>query len=237
MRRFFITGVGTGVGKTFVTRILVHQLTALGRRISAIKPVVTGYSDDDPESDPALILRSLGQSPTSEAIAAISPWRFAAPLSPHLAAHREDRSIDLGDVIAFCRAARKEAVDFQLVEGVGGVMSPIAPRRTCLDWILDLKEPVILVTGTYLGAISHTLTALHVLRGSGAEIRGLVVSESSESAGLEDTAETLSQFGGRNLPLFALPRLAGLDSDQWRAVPPLAALCLADPDQYHPDDF
>jgi dethiobiotin synthetase len=232
MRRFFITGVGTGVGKTFVTRILVHQLTALGRRVSAIKPVVTGYADDDPESDPALILRSLGQTPTAAAIAAISPWRFAAPLSPHLAAHREDRSIDLGDVIAFCREAGKEAVDFRLVEGVGGIMSPIAPSQTCLDWISDLKEPVILATGTYLGAISHTLTALAVLRASGAEIRGIVVSESSESAGLEDMVETLSQFGGRNLPLFALPRLAGLDSEGWRAIPPLAALCLADPDQY-----
>ena len=157
MRQFFITGVGTGVGKTFVTRLLVHQLTALGRRVSALKPVVSGYADDDPDSDPALILRSLGQSPSAAAIASISPWRFAAPLSPHLAAQREGRSIDQGDVIAFCREPAKDAIDFRLVEGVGGVMSPIGPRTTCLDWILELKAPVILVTGTYLGALSHTL--------------------------------------------------------------------------------
>ena len=230
MRRFFITGVGTGVGKTFVTRILVHQLTALGRKVSALKPVVSGYSDDDPDSDPALILRSLGQAPTATAIAAISPWRFEAPVSPHLAARREDRSIDMSDLIAFCRETAKEAVDFRLVEGVGGLMSPIAPGATCLDWILDLKDPVILVTGTYLGAISHTLTALHVLRVSRAKIRGLIVSESPESAGLDDTVESFREYGGGNLPICVLPRLSGLDREPWRAATPLTALCLNDPD-------
>ena len=110
-------------------------------------------------------------------------------------------------------------------------MSPIGPRTTCLDWILDLKAPVILVTGTYLGAISHTLTALHVLRGSGAAISGIVVSESAMSAGLDDTVESIYQFGGRNLPLLVLPRLSGLRSGSNGAPrPPLAALCLHDPD-------
>ena len=230
MRRFFITGVGTGVGKTYVTRYLVHQLTAMGRRVSALKPVVTGYSDDDPDSDPALILRSLGRSPTVEAIAAISPWRFAAPLSPHLAAQREGRSIDLGDVIAFCREPEKQGFDFRLVEGVGGIMSPVGPTATCLDLIVKLKDPVILVTGTYLGAISHTLTALHVLRGSGAEVRGIIVSESADSAGLAETVESLYQFGGRHLPLLVLDRLPCDPMERWRSGPPLATFCLDEPE-------
>ncbi len=230
MRRFFITGVGTGVGKTYVTRYLVHQLTAMGRRVSALKPVVSGYSDDDPESDPALILRSLGQLPTQEAIAAISPWRFAAPLSPHLAAQREDRSIDLREVLAFCRESGNQECDYRLVEGVGGIMSPIEPTATCLDWILKLKDPVILVTGTYLGAISHTLTALYVLRASGASIRGIIVSESAESAGLAETVDSLYQFGGRQLPLLVLDRLSCDPVERWRTGPPLATFCLYEPE-------
>ncbi|MGP0070031.1 MAG: dethiobiotin synthase [Isosphaeraceae bacterium] len=228
MRQFFITGVGTGVGKTYITRYLVHQLNAMGRRVSALKPVVSGYSDDDPDSDPALILRSQGQSPSAEAIATISPWRFAAPLSPHLAAKREGRSVDLADVVAFCRQPENPDFDLRLVEGVGGVMSPIEPNATCLDWIVELKDPVILVTGTYLGAISHTLTALSVLRTRGASIRGIVVSESAESAGIAETVESLYQFGGRDLPLMVLDRLPCDPGDRWRSGPPLANFCLSE---------
>src|SRR5438309_11970589 len=86
LRRLFITAVGTGVGKTLVTTILCHQLTRMGRPVSAVKPIVSGFSAEDPDNDPALILRSLGRSPTADAMTAIAPWRFAAPLSPHLAA-------------------------------------------------------------------------------------------------------------------------------------------------------
>ena len=166
MRPFFITAVGTGIGKTLVTTVLCHQLISLGRRVSALKPVVSGYSVDDPESDPALLLRSLGQSPTGEAIATIAPWRFTAPLSPNLAARREDRSIPMEDLLAFCREPGGGDVEVRLIEGAGGLMSPIGPRETCLDWIVALNAPVILVTGTYLGAISHTLTAAGCLEES-----------------------------------------------------------------------
>src|SRR5690348_8678812 len=103
MRGLFITGVGTGVGKTLVTTILCHQLREMGRSVCALKPVVSGFADDDPASDPALILRSLGITPTAEGIASISPWRFAAPISPHLASRREGRSVSLEDVVRFCR--------------------------------------------------------------------------------------------------------------------------------------
>ncbi len=116
-------------------------------------------------------------------------------------------------------------------------MSPIAPRVTCLDLLLQLEDPVILVTGSYLGAISHTLTALWVLRSGGAAIQGVVVSESAESAGLAETVESIYEYSGRNLPLMALPRLSGLDQEQWQDAPPLAALCLYDPDQYDPNDL
>src|SRR5947209_6393162 len=133
MHKFFITGVGTGIGKTLVTTILCHQLTRAGQRVAALKPIVSGFSPDDPHSDPALILRSLGRSPTPEAIGAIAPWRFAATLSPHRAARQEGRSIDLDEVVAFCRARDRTDGEFLMVEGAGGVMSPIDPRTTCLD--------------------------------------------------------------------------------------------------------
>src|SRR5438874_12482034 len=85
LRRLFITGVGTDVGKTLVTTILCHQLTRMGRRVGALKPVVSGFSAEDPNSDPAQILRSLGRLPTPDAITAMARWRVTAPLSPLLA--------------------------------------------------------------------------------------------------------------------------------------------------------
>src|SRR5207248_697063 len=125
---FFITAVGTGIGKTLVTTIMCHQLLRTGRTVSALKPLVSGFAADDPASDPALILRSLGRSPTPNAIAAIAPWRFQAPLSPHLAAAREGRTLAVEDIVAFCRAREREDYDLLLVEGAGGVMSPINSR-------------------------------------------------------------------------------------------------------------
>jgi adenosylmethionine-8-amino-7-oxononanoate aminotransferase len=223
MERYFIAGVGTGVGKTLVTTILCHQLTAMGRRVTALKPVVSGYSDDDLESDPALILRSLGRSPMPEAIAAIAPWRFAAPLSPHLAARREGRSIDLNALVAFCR--HHEDRGSLLVEGAGGIMTPIDQTQTFLDLIIALDYPVILVTGTYLGALSHALTALRALRDTGTLIQALIVSESEESIGLAETVETLEPFTGDEVPLICLPKLSGSHEAKLRQAPRLTRVC------------
>jgi dethiobiotin synthetase len=225
MSGLFITGVGTGVGKTLVTTILGHQLRQMSLRVIALKPVVSGYVEGDPESDPAMILRSLGIAPTTEAIAAITPWRFAAPISPHLAARREGRSVSREEVVRFCREAGGDARSIRLIEGTGGLMSPMTSDATCLELIADLGDPVVLVTGTYLGALSHTLTALEALRGSDATVRGIVVSESADSMGLLETIEALRAFGAAEQPILPLPRLAGDPPSRWRDAPPLTRIC------------
>ena len=82
MSIFFITATGTDAGKTLITAALCHQLRAAGKAVNALKPVVSGFGPDTSDSDPMILLRALGRDVTQEAIAAISPWRFAAPLSP-----------------------------------------------------------------------------------------------------------------------------------------------------------
>ncbi len=225
LRGLFITSVGTGIGKTLVTAILCHQLTSAGRTVRALKPVVSGFSPDDPASDPALIVRSLGQMPTPQSIAAIAPWRFTAPISPHLAARMEGRTIRIEDVADFCREQAPENDGLLLIEGAGGVMAPVDDAHTGLDLIARLGLPVIVVTGSYLGAISHTLTALAALRERQTVVRGIVVSESDKSVGLPDTVECLAQFVGPDVSVYALPRLTGSDEQKWRAAPVLLALC------------
>ncbi len=230
MSGIFITGVGTGVGKTLVATILCHQLRERGRTVSALKPVVSGFVEDDPDSDPALILRSAGTRPTPEAIARISPWRFSAPLAPHLAARRENRSVTLDEIARFCRDPDGEPVSIRLIEGAGGVMSPISSDATCLDLIVRLGHPAVLVTGTYLGAISHTLTALAALRARDVTLRRIIVSDSADGVGLAETIVSLREFGGVGLPIDSLPRLAGAPETRWRAAPPLIGICEPDHD-------
>ena len=225
MSGLFITGVGTGVGKTLVTTILCAQLRELGRSVSALKPVVSGFALDDPESDPALILKSLGRIPTLATIDAVSPWRFSAPLSPHLAARHDGRAITLEEVARFCRSQVGGPGSLRLIEGAGGVMSPICADATCLDLMALLGEPVVLVTGTYLGTISHTLTALSAIRASDLPVRGIVVSDSAAGVGLEETVEAIRDFGGAGTAIYPLPRLQGKPGDRWRLAPPLTDLC------------
>jgi dethiobiotin synthetase len=224
MRGLFITAVGTGIGKTLVTTILCHQLTRAGRRVHAIKPLVSGFSPDDLRSDPALIIRCLGREPTPQSIAAIAPWRFAAPLSPHLAARNEGRTVDFDELTAFCRPHDSDSDSVWIVEGAGGVMAPFTREYTSLDLMARLGYPVILATGSYLGALSHTLTAVAALRERGVALQAIIVSESEESVGLADTVESLRRFTELGAAVYALPRLAGNDEEKWRGAPTLIGL-------------
>jgi dethiobiotin synthetase len=92
-----------------------------------------------------------------------------------------------------------------LVEGVGGVMVPLDDHNTVRDWIVALDLPVLLVAGTYLGSVSHTLTALAALREGAVRPAAIVVNESAESVGMENTRASLAAHVDR-VPLIALPR-------------------------------
>jgi len=208
MTRYFITGAGTGVGKTFVTCGLVGALRDAGRSVAALKPVISGYDDSEiGESDSGQILSALGREATSENAAGISPWRFREPLSPDMAAAREEREIDFDALVKWSAATGREA-DFRLIEGVGGVLVPLTETRTVLDWIAALGCPALLVGGSYLGTLNHTLTALHVLRDAGVEVPAIIVSESEDQpVPLTETVEALERFSA-GVPVFGLPRNA-----------------------------
>ncbi len=208
MSAHFITATGTDIGKTFVTRGLIRALRARGRQVAALKPIVSGFEPAEAAgSDSGLLLAALGRAATLEAIAEISPWRFAAPLSPDMAAAREKRALDYPALIDFCRAAIAASRDALLIEGAGGIMSPVDGAHTMLDWMSALELPLILVTGTYLGTISHTLTALDVLARRGLVISALVINETAGSpVRLDETRATIAGFAP-HVDIVALPRL------------------------------
>ena len=210
MTAYFVTSTGTDIGKTFVTAGLIRYLKQAGQPVAALKPLVSGYDSSVVEtSDPAVLLRALNQPVSADAIAAIAPFRFRAPLSPDIAAAREGRAIDFDALVAFSRNAVAAETGILFIEGVGGIMVPIDAQRTVVDWMAALKLPVILVVGGYLGTISHTLTALDVLTKRDLRIASIVVSEKdNDTVPLEDTVASIARFAA-GTEVVGLPRLPG----------------------------
>jgi dethiobiotin synthetase len=208
MSAVFITATGTDVGKTFVTAGLIRHLRAAGRDVDALKPVMTGFDPAHPEaSDAGVLLAALGRPATAVEIARISPFRFAAPLSPDMAARREQRDLDFTALKTFSADAVKRTKGTLLIEGIGGVMVPLDEKHTVLDWIGMLNVPVLLAAGSYLGSLSHTLTSLDAMRQRDLVVKALVVNETPGSTvSMADTAATLKRFAAP-IRVVALPRL------------------------------
>jgi dethiobiotin synthetase len=209
MSAVFVTATGTDIGKTFVTAALIRHMRAAGKAVHAIKPVVTGFDQVAwQHSDPAVLLAALARPMTLQEVDGISPWRFKAPLSPDMAGRREGRAIAFAQVIEFCRNAVRSHPGVVLIEGIGGIMVPLDENRTVLDWMSVLRIPIVLVTGTYVGTISHTLTSLEVMARRNLDVAAVAVSESGESAAsLEETLDGLRRFVDP-IDVIGIPRLA-----------------------------
>ena len=213
MTALFVTSTGTGIGKTFVTAALAHAARQAGRSVRVAKPIVSGFTADTVgDSDTAVLLESAGLPVNPETVAACSPWRFGAPLSPDMAAAREGQILDFDAIAAWCARVAGGPEDLILIEGVGGAMVPLDETRTVRDLIGALNLPLVLVTGSYLGTISHTLTTLEALRGS--VVASIVISESTDSpVPVAETAAAIGRFTGA--PIAVMPRLG-----HWRAADP-----------------
>jgi dethiobiotin synthetase len=219
VRAVFVTATGTDVGKTYVAAGLIRHFRAAGRAVDAIKPVVSGF---DPAafdgSDPALLLAALGRPGTIEQIDRIAPWRFAAALSPDMAAAREGRGLSFDKLTDFSRRAMAAQRDgILLIEGIGGIMVPLDASHTVLDWMSTLRIPLLLIAGSYLGTISHTLTALQVLARRNLDVAAIVVSESTTNpTSLDETVASIARFADC-IDVIGLPR-HGVDHPAWSRI-------------------
>jgi len=212
MSAWFVAGSHTDVGKTHVACALIRAARARGLSADAFKPVVSGFDPADwGDSDPGRLLQALGRPLTPATLEAISPFRFTAPLAPPAAAARQGVSLGLDDIagktVGWLDAVR---ADLRLVEGVGGVMSPLADDATGLDLMARLRLPAVLVGGSYLGGISHTLTAIETLAARRLAVAAVVVSQSADpdAPDLDETVDLTRRFA-RGAPVIAAPRSGG----------------------------
>ena len=201
MSVYFVGGTGTDVGKTYVTALLVRQQVAAGSEVLALKPVASGVppmqSSAFASTDTAQLLDAQGLEVTAANVEACSPWRFEKPLSPDMAAAAEGRALTLDALAGWLRNRIVTVSDNSavLIEGVGGIMSPMTSDALNLALIKILGCPVILVAGTYLGAINHALTALEALKAHKVDVKTVVLNESAASTvPFEATLGSLRRF-------------------------------------------
>ncbi|MGE4349711.1 MAG: dethiobiotin synthase [Candidatus Berkiella sp.] len=214
MTALFVTGTSTDIGKTFVIQKLLSFDKKQLNRMDAIKPLISGWpeGEDITHTDTAKILQAQGKAVHTENIQAISPWRYYSPVAPDLAQLKENRPIQMDALLHFCEDAILKAQrqnKILLIEGVGGVMSPISQTHTVLDWIMTHSLPVIMVTGTYLGSITHLLTALRSCEASNVSVKCIVLNESENSGvSVQDTKESIARY--TRLPIHILRRESAL---------------------------
>ncbi len=145
-RTIFITGTDTGVGKTVLTSLLIRRLRQRGEDALAVKPFCSGGREDAE----ALFAAQDGEVPLDR----INPWSFRAPLTPLLAARRERRRILKADALGFLRQARRQCAVL-LVEGAGGLLSPLGEGYSLRELIDALRAEAIVVCPNRLGAINQ----------------------------------------------------------------------------------
>jgi dethiobiotin synthetase len=162
---FFITGTGTGAGKTVLTALLAQYLRGRGVKTAALKPVCSGGRDD------ARVLRAA--SAGALALDEINPWHFRAPIAPLLAARREQKHVKLADVLAYIRTMQKR-FDVLLVEGAGGLLSPLGENFDSRDLIASLHAVPMVVCPNRLGAVNQVRLTVEALP-AGAAARACIV--------------------------------------------------------------
>ena len=155
----FVTGTDTEVGKTYVASLIVKELTALGHRVGVYKPVASDCVSDGKQliSEDAVTLWEAAGRPLS--LEAVCPQRFEAPLAPHLAAVKCGRILD-GDLLRTGIEVWADECDVIIVEGAGGLMSPVGDEDFFADLALEFGYPVVIVTPNVIGAINQTLQTL-----------------------------------------------------------------------------
>jgi dethiobiotin synthetase len=183
---FFITGTDTGVGKTVLTALLARHLRERGVNAAALKPICSGGRDD------ARALRAaLGGALTLDEI---NPWHFRAPIAPLLAARRERRPVKLADVLAHVRAMQKR-FDVVLVEGAGGLLSPLGGNFDSHDLIAALRATPMVVCPNRLGAVNQVLLTLAALpRSASCRARVVLMSPAKPDAATNTNAGMLAEF-------------------------------------------
>jgi dethiobiotin synthetase len=195
LRGLFITGTDTGIGKTYVGALVARALVALGHRVGVYKPAASGCSrqgDSLVSLDAMTLWRAAGSPGT---LAEVCPQRFAAPLAPHLAAELEGKRLD-ASLLRRGLEVWLDRSEIVLVEGAGGLMSPLGHDEYVADLAYDFGFPLLVVARNGLGVINHVLQTLITAATfrEGLDVAGIVLNQpepAADDASIEQNAREI----------------------------------------------
>ncbi len=192
MKRLFITGTDTGIGKTYVARILISYLVGQGHRVAAMKPIASGCestADGLRNEDALILLNAINVDLTYEQV---NPYAFEPPIAPHIAAFQSNQSVNLTKISEIADAISS---DFTIIEGAGGWCVPINDSQMMVDLADALNAEVILVVGMKLGCINHALLSAGQIQRDGIKLLGWIANHiDPEMQSCAQNLETLTRL-------------------------------------------
>ncbi len=198
---YFISGIDTGIGKTYTTGYLAKLWNEQGQKTITQKLIQTGNVDISEDIEQHREIMGMGWFPEDQSKLTM-PEIFTYPASPHLATQIDGREIDF-QKIADATQQLAEKYDLVLLEGAGGLMVPLTTDLLTIDYIAEKKFPVILVSSGRLGSINHTLLSLEALKIRGLELYALAYNLNDESQDVlisQDTAAYLKSYLAQHFP-------------------------------------
>ena len=161
-----MTGTDTGIGKTWVSALVIEELRKKGVEAVGLKPVLSG-SREDAE-------RLWEASGGALDLDAINPWWYKTPAAPLVASRIEGLTLEVEPMVEYVHKVQSSH-DFTLVEGVGGWEVPMGEDFSFQDYARALRFPVMVVAANWLGTINHTLLTVKAIQAAGLECIGVVL--------------------------------------------------------------
>ncbi|MFO0012533.1 MAG: dethiobiotin synthase [Planctomycetota bacterium] len=197
-RGFFITGTDTDVGKTFVACKMLEQWRLRGERVGAYKPAASGAASAE-ESDAYRLWLAIDRVAPLDWV---NPQSFRAPLAPPIAAEAEQRVVDDPRLLAGVERW-SDRCDVLLVEGAGGLLSPISWTMTNADLAREIGYPLVIVARNRLGVVHQILATVVAAQDQGLAVAEIVLNDTEASEGngaMESNQRLLEPFLQRRLP-------------------------------------
>jgi dethiobiotin synthetase len=200
-RGLFITGTDTEIGKTYVGALVARALVAAGHRVGVYKPAASGCEERGGTlvSLDAVALWEAAGKPRS--LAEVCPQTFAAPLAPHLAAAAQGCKLN-GSLLRRGLDVWLEHSDVVLIEGAGGLMSPLGEDEYVADLAYDFGYPLVVVAANALGTINHVLETCITAATfrDGLEVAGIVLNEPRRAGDDPSTTHNAREIRRRAVP-------------------------------------
>ncbi|MEO8633882.1 MAG: dethiobiotin synthase [Gemmatimonadales bacterium] len=197
-----VVGTGTGVGKTWITCAVARALQAAGQQVVAVKPIETGCVEPaDPSEDGLRLAEATGQAGPRRALV-----RLPGLVAPAIAADQAGVTVGYDDLIARLRSMATTDT-LLLVEGAGGLLSPLTWSDNHLDLAHSLEARVLLVAADRLGTINHTLMALRVLQAEKISVLGVVLNQPGDPDESTRTNAGALQRLVEHVPIVTVPHL------------------------------